>query len=307
MRDLPNLNALRVFSVAADCESFTRAADLLGVTQSAVSKQVAALEAQLGQALFLREHRRITLTPYGAALARVARDGLQDMRVRMAAIGADAPRQIRLAVDADFAQLWLFPRLPDFEARHPDIRVTINAQVALNGPPRQDHDCAIIWGRGNWAGCRFQPLMTNTVFPVAAPGFFGPGTPPDLQAVPGRVLIHDQSTFWWSAFYAAAGVDGFDPDAGRIYNQTALCLTAAARGDGVTVGDEVTTREYLADGRLICPWPDRLPSPDAYYLATPGRQPPRPQVRAFADWLADQARAQTEWFAAYWARDRARS
>lgn len=310
-RRLPNLNSLRIFEAAARHESLTRAAEELGVTQSAVSKQVAALEDHFGQPLFERRHRRIVLTTFGRDVFKAAELSIATLRERLEAMETNRAVQIRLAADADFAQLWLFPRLPAFERAHPDIRISIETRISMDIAPSEGFDCAVIWGRGGWRGLRFQVLMTNTVFPVCAPDKVSALKDPDwhdlwrrprsLQEVRDERLIHDRSTFWWSAFRAMAGERDYDPEAGRIYNQTALCLEAAARGDGLTVGDEVTTAGYLCEGRLVVPFANRLPSPDSYFFVTPAGRPLSEEMQLFAKWLAAEAAAHGQWWRDFWA------
>ncbi|WP_138933125.1 LysR substrate-binding domain-containing protein [Roseovarius arcticus] len=300
-KPLPNLNGLRVFEAAARHESFTKAADELNVTQSAVSKQVAGLEGHFGKLLFERRHKKITLTPFGREVFKAADISIATLRERLERIGTKRALQIRLVADADFVQLWLFPRLPDFERSFPDIRISVETRISMETPPTEGFDFAVIWGRGAWRNCRFQPLMTNAVFVVCAPGYFDDlGRAPNLQDVRDDILIHDRSTFWWSTLGSAAGARDFDPDAGRIYNQTALCLEAAARGDGLTVGDEVTTAGYLRDGRLICPFANRLPSPDSYFLVTPSGEQWSDETQAFVNWLSEQASQHNLWWRDFW-------
>ena len=302
LQALPNLNALRVFSVVARTQSFTQAADALGVTQSAVSKQIATLEQQLGKALVVRQHRRIELTPFGKGVAHAATSGFEQMQMKLAALDRSEHHQIRLCGDADFVQLWLFPRLPSFEKAHPKIRISITVAAGLNWVPAADFDFAVIWGRGDWQGCQFEPLLRNTVFPVAAPGFFGDlGRAPRMSDIVESQLIHDQTRFWWRAFRDASGDAGFDPSQGRLYNQTVLCLEAAARGDGVTIGDEVSARYHLETKRLECPMPERLPSPDAYYVASPAGQMMPPEQLAFRQWLKAEVEEHTNWYQEFWA------
>jgi len=300
---LPSLHALRVFESAARHESFTRAATELGLTQSAVSKQVALLEAQLGQALFRRHHRRIEVTECGRIVAHAVRSSLANLAARLDEIDARRPTQIRVLADADFAQLWLFPRLPAFERQYPELRLSIRSETSLEGPPLDGYDCALLWGRGEWRSCRFEPLFTNAVFPVVAPGYFVHlDRPPRISDVTSQMLIHDRSSHWWTTILAAQGASDIDTDLGRVYNQTVLCLEAAARGDGVTIGDEVTTRHFLESGRLVAPFPVRLPSPDAYYLITPDRALRDPHLALFEGWLRAEGDAHRLWFAKYWSR-----
>lgn len=301
MKDTPPLNALRSFEVAARHESFTQAAAELGVTQSAVSKQVALLEEFLGKALFERRHMSLQLTAEGRVYARIASECFSTLREKLARVDPPRHRALSLRADADFTQLWLFPKLPAFEKQHPDLQISIQTGSALSPKAAEaDFDIAISWGRGDWPALTFEPLFTNLVFPVCAPDFFSKGAA-DKNWIRATDLIHDRSTHWWTVFLNALGVADVDPSAGRIYSQTALCLEAAARGDGITIGDEVSSRPYLEEGSLIVPFPIKLPAADAYYLLAP-RTPgfaPGP-VRRLRDWLVEEATAHRLWFADYW-------
>lgn len=297
MQFLPSLNMLRVFVEAARVQSFSIAADRLGVTQSAVSKQVSALEAQMGQALFVRHHRRVELTEYGTQVAEAAAPAFEHLSDRLQAIGKVQTQQIKLFGDADFVELWLFPRLPAFEKAHPNVRVSIHTQVGMNTPPVGPYDCSIIWGPGNWQDCQYTPFLTNSVFPVARPDFFAPlGRPPKLEDIQDSQLIHDQTRFWWTALRNASGLPGFDGESGRTYNKSTLCLEAAARGDGVTVGDEVTTQAYLESGRLVRPFPINLPCHDSYFIATPRHAPISEPTAALIAWLGEEAERHKAWY-----------
>lgn len=305
---LPPLHALRTFEAAARLESFTRAASELGVTQSAVSKQVAQLEDHLGEQLFRRYSRRIELTPEGRLVARAVGVSLSTLTASLGALRDRRPQQIEVLADSDFTRAWLFPRLPDFERQHPEIRISIRAETSLDRAPDDGYDCAFLWGRGDWHNCRFEPLFANAVFPVASPGFLVPfGRALRLADLPSHVLIHDRSSQWWATILASEGIYDVEPELGRVYNQTTLCLEAAARGDGVTVGDEMTTRGYIESGQLIIPFPIRLPSPDAYYFLRPLKAEDNPSVTLFREWLMEAAREHRLWFSKYWAEtDRSR-
>lgn len=297
---LPNLNALKVLVVVANAGSFSKAADQLGLTQSAISKKIAALEAQLGQTLFTRHHKRIEITAFGRHLADISADAFDRILAELDRPTTQPAEQIRLYSDADFAELWLFPRLHRFEASLPDTRVSIFVEVGMKSPPAEDHDCAIIWGRGDWSGCNFRPLISNSVFPVASPHYFsGLDRAPRLSDIPERHLIHDQTRFWWRAFREAVGDRSINFEAGRMYNRTSLCLEAAARGDGVTIGDEISSRGYIESGRLVCPFSFKLPSPDSYFLAFPSGSR-SPAVASFEDWILQETHEHRVFFEGLW-------
>ena len=285
----------------AEERSFSGAAQSLGVTLSGVSKQIAALEAQLDRPLFRRLHRGIEITPFGRHVADLAADAFDRFEAGLKQDRTPSPSQIRLWGDADFTELWLFPRLRRFEAMFPAIRISISVVVGMNRPPDGDYDCAIIWGRGEWTDCRFAPLMTNTVFPVAAPRYFRAlDRAPELSDISEAHLIHDQTRFWWRAFRDATADRTLNPEAGRIYNRSSLCLAAAARGYGVTIGDEVSTRGHIEDGSLICPFDTRLPSPESYFLAEPDAGRSSDAMQHFAGWLAEEVEEQKRFFQGFW-------
>jgi LysR family glycine cleavage system transcriptional activator len=147
MRRLPNLNALRVLVEVADSGSFTEAANRIGGTQSAVSKRIAALEADLGDALFERRHRREEITAFGADVAHVARNAFERMADGLSGVSRDRRRQLRLVGDADFLAFWPNASLSRFEEAYREVRLDLVAHVGQNHLPDGDYDIALIWGR----------------------------------------------------------------------------------------------------------------------------------------------------------------
>ncbi len=133
--------------------------------------------------------------------------------------------------------------------------------------------------------------------PVARPGFFDHlDRAPKLDDIDDSQLIHDQTRFWWTALRKAAGGPGVDADPGRTYNQIHLCLEAAARGEGVTIGREVTTRDYLQGGRLVRPFLPTLPLHDSHFLIRPRHAPLSEATEAVMDWLQEEANAHETWY-----------
>lgn len=301
MKALPPLNALRIFAVAAKYQSFTKAADELGVTQSAISKQVANVERHLGRKLFERRHRALALTADGELCANAVSECIARLSDKLEILDAPKSKKLPVLTDTDFAQLWLFPRLPRFQRANPDVQIALTT-LSYSQPIRDDEplEFAISWGRGEWRSHKFEPLLTNTNFLVCKPGFFGK-TSPNPNHISEDHLIHDRNTFWWAAFLKSLGATGVNPGAGTLYNQTFLCLEAAARGDGIAVGDEVSSRDYLETGRLIIPFPLRLPAPDSYYILTPRSEAANQDPgRRFKSWLTEEATEHRLWFTDYW-------
>ncbi len=298
MHELPSLRALQVFEAVARLENLTKAGSELGLTQSAVSKQVAQLEALLGQALLLRGHRRIALTEAGRRLSWIAATTRAELSARLASLSDRRQEALRIVADADFLQLWLFPKLPGFRSRHPEITLSIRSESSLRSPPDTGFDCALLWGRGDWRNCRFRPLLTNTVFPVAAPKFFAENS---VGSLSGRHLIHDRDSYWWTTILSALG-SSIDPEQGTTFTSTTLCLDAAVRGDGITVGDEVSARHYLESDTLTVPLDFRLPSPESYFLAEPKSGSEHDGIARFKTWIEEEAAQHRAWYADYWAR-----
>lgn len=301
-RRLPPMNALRVFEVAARYENFTLAANELNVTQTAVSKQVAQLEAYLGQPLFLRNHKSLKLTESGRICAQSITQSLDHIEKKLLSLDSSKPYRVTILADVDFARLWMFPLLPKLEQRHPDIQISLvtkNYTQPIDAD--EEFDLAISWGQGNWKNLTYEPLFTNQVFPVCSPSFFGSNAP-DMSQVKTSQLIHDRDTYWWHTFLDRFKIDSIDADNGRFFSQTALCLDAAVRGDGITIGDEVSTRTYLENGSLIVPFQDSLLSPNSYYMLTPGRRGiTNDSISHIITWLAEEAVKHQQWYLKFWA------
>lgn len=292
------LSALRAFEAAARHESFARAAEELAITQPAVSKQIAALEERLGLKLFERAHRSVRLTPGGqrfAARLTDAFDRLADAIDDACAQSGDR-RTLTIAVESDFARLWLLPRLHDFEDRHPELSVTVLAQIDPHSLDHAISDCAVVWGDSRCVDCACEPLFDNAAFPVCTPEFAR-----QLRADPGRLrdmrLIHDRTTDWWQRAATKLDMPDLDWTSGPVYNQTTLCLEAALNGDGITIGDEVSSRHYLEEGLLEIPFDITLPSSANYYMLWKSNDDPG--VAAFHKWIFARADEHRRWMEHY--------
>ena len=165
-RKLPPLNAMRSFEVAARYENLTKAAEELGVTQSAVSKQVSILENYLGKQLFIRKQRSIEITDDGRFYSHAISACFNTLANKFLEPSSDT-QKITIFADSDFTQLWLFARLPAFEKRHPNIEISISSVTDLSVINDAElFDLAVVWGKGDWDNFLFDPLFTNVVFPV---------------------------------------------------------------------------------------------------------------------------------------------
>jgi LysR family glycine cleavage system transcriptional activator len=286
---LPPLIAVRYFEAAARHLSFTKAAQDLHVTHSAVSHQIKALEEWLGVPLFRRLNRAIVLTEAGQTYVRPVREALEKLGEASRALRArEQSGTLTVSVMPSFAAKFLVPRLGGFRRAHPDIDVRISASERLVDFAREDVDVAIRSGRGTWPGLRIDRLVRENLFAVCSPKLLrGPvplQTPADLLEHP---LMHDSD--WpesmWARWLAAAGVKAEHLTPSLSFNNSSLMIQAAIDGLGVALAQEALVRDDLASGRLVKPFDIDMPSDYAYYVVAPEATAERPKVRAFRDWL----------------------
>ncbi len=293
-RGLPPLRALRAFEAAARHLSFTKAGAELFVTQAAVSHQIRALEEDLGVRLFRRMNRRLMLTEEGQRYLPAVSRAFDLLREATTALRAhDIPGPLTVSVLPSFAARWLVPRLGRFFARHPDIDLRIDPSVAICDFAQGDVDVGIRYGRGDYPGLRADRLLDEDIFPVCSPllkaGPPGLHRPEDLRH---HTLLHDDSHADWRTWLLAAGVDGVDPERGTIFTDSSMLIQAAIAGQGVALARGVLVADALAAGRLVRPFRLSLPAEFAYYFVYPERVAAHPKVRAFRDWLLEEAQGE---------------
>jgi LysR family glycine cleavage system transcriptional activator len=296
LRKLPPLNALRSFEVAARCSSFTKAAAELLVTPAAVGQQVRQLEDFMGVRLFRRESRVLVLTPAGEACLPGIREGFAQLA---AAVGQAKPQtkvgRLTVSVAPSFAAKWLLPRLSDFEARHPDIDVHVDASMPLVDLNEGNVDVAIRYGSGQYPGLRVERLLGEEIIPVCSPalrdGDRPLARPEDLVE---HALLHDDSPDndpscpTWPMWLRAAGVQGVDAIRGPHFSQSSLVLEAAVLGRGVALAKATIAAADLAAGKVVRLFEMSVPLAFAYYLVSPESASQSPKVHAFRQWLFEQ-------------------
>jgi LysR family glycine cleavage system transcriptional activator len=280
---LPPLNALRPFEAAARHQSIKIAAEELHVTPAAVSRQIQILERYLGQALFERQHRRIVLTDAGRiVLAVLAKDFSEIQSVFEQLRGSPRPKKLVISTDPDFAGLWLVPRLADFQATLPDTMIEIKAEKTIAALDDPRVSCAIHYAEADRAIGEL--LFRSRLFPVCAGRHWLPlESPDDLRH---HVLLHDRSIAEWDEFLRTSpGTSNINVNSGILFSDNVLCLEAAARGQGVAIGDDFLAANHLSEGRLVKPFTSAMLSRNAYYLLVPEDAASRPAVIAFRAWL----------------------
>lgn len=291
MRRLPSLTALRTFEAAARHAHFGRAAQELCVTDSAVSHQIRQLEEQLGVSLFEREGRQVRPSAPARRLLHSLQQAFElilDACDELRDPGSQA--QLRVAVTTELAQKWLVGRLADFAERHPQITLHLHEQPLEAQLPGAEMDLAIIYGTGpeDASGYFVRPLPTLQFFPVCSPGLFNQSPLKHPRDLARHCLLHDdQDGKTWNAWLATHAAD-LRPARHLYLGHAGLTMEAAARGQGVAIGDNLTSAEDLASGRLVRPFAAQVPSLGQYALVCERLRLDKPAVAQFVDWFSDQ-------------------
>lgn len=296
---IPALSQLHTFEAVARRLSFTAAADELCLTQSAVSRQIKAVEQDLGKALFVRKHRSIELSPEGRHLFDAVTRGLEEIASGVMAVrSASEPPQITVAASVAFAYYWLMPRLERFSAQHPDIDLRVLASDQMIDLRQGDVDVAVLYGEGTWAGVNAYALFGERVYPVCSAGYLATHRAllraSDLL---DQTLIHldGGGNIWgamdWKVWLARQGVSGQPVRRGIRLNSYPMVLQGAEAGHGVALGWSYITDPMLRDGRLVCPVDAPLETPNSYYIGTLQTREREPQIAQFLQWMRDEIAA----------------
>ncbi len=296
-RKIPSLQALACFDAAARHESYTRAAQELALTQSAVSRQIAGLEGFLGQALFRRTRHGVALTERGADYARqiaprlhaLERDTLEAMS------GQGAGRSITLAAVPTFASRWLIPRLPELARLSPELVVHIETRTRPFLFADTEFDAALYAGTpqqlANWAGTRSVLLVREDMVPVCSPSLLRSArkvAPADLANMP--LLQQSTRPQAWRQWFEAAGVAAPFALSGPRYELFSMTAAAAAHGMGLALVPRLLVEAELARGELVLACRQVLHGDRSYYLVMPERTDSKPVLDNFAAWLLKTAR-----------------
>ncbi len=294
---LPPIGSLVAFECAARHESFSRAAEELALTQSAVSRQIRALEEIVGVALFERVRQRVVLSEAGRAYLADVRRSLGDLGdATHRVMGFAGTRGVlELAVLPTFGTRWLVPRLPRFLAAHPGVTVDLAARIEPFDFAADPFDAAIHVGQPVWAGGVLEHLMDEEVVPVGRPDWLtarGLATPADLAGLP---LLH-QSTrpSAWADWFASVGVTTDAAWRGPRFDQFSMVAEAAACGMGAALVPRFLIEEELASGRLAQLFPEPLATRSAYYVVHPASEGRSALLRAFEEWIVAEAKAHAE-------------
>ncbi|MGU1302370.1 LysR family transcriptional regulator [Pseudomonas aeruginosa] len=295
-RKIPSTAALVSFESAARHESFTKAAEELSLTQSAICRQLATLEEFLGVELFRRSRRGVKLTEAGLSYSRrvaVRLDAVE--RDTLAVMGHQGGGAIELAVVPTFGTQWLLPRLKRFQRLHPEVTINLTNRTRPFLFADTEFDAALYFGDADWSGTVSHFLMRENPVPVCSPELLGGRRTLSAEQVAGLPLMQ-QSTrpYAWRQWFHSQGLNVAHDMSGPRYELFSMLAQAAMHGMGVALIPPFLIQDELADGRLIVPMQHAYLSENAYYLIIPERRVESAMLNAFRDWLVEEARQYRE-------------
>ncbi|WP_093237331.1 LysR substrate-binding domain-containing protein [Variovorax sp. EL159] len=294
---MASLDLVRGFVAVGRRMSISLAAQDLCLTQSAVSKQIHALEEQLGVKLLVRGHRSISFTAEGERLFRSADGAVQQLQDVMGGIRqAGEQRPVTLSASIGMTGLWLLPRLAHVQKLHPGVDVRVSSNNRLADLRNEGIDLAIRYTTPALAPAGALRLFGETVAPVAHPSL-GLKSLRSAGAVSGLCLLafEDPQHPWlqWSDWLASLGWADAKPQAVLHFNQYDQLIQAALAGQGVALGRLELIQPLLDEKRLVrVAAPEPVQSSGHAYWLIQAEDAPREEVRHVAAWLAAEARQQ---------------
>lgn len=293
---LPSLNALLAFESAARHGSFTRAARELGVTQTAISHQVRALEESLGLSLFRRSPRGLSLSADGemwAAELHVVFSRLREANARLRRPRESTRPAVSVSIIPSFGARWLVPRLGRFLVDHPEVDVRISATERVVDLVAENIDIGIRYGFGGYTGLSATKLADDALIAVAAPALAAKRAlwrPADLGH---ETLLHDDYPQAWEKWFSARGRPMPRRARQSQFTDSSMVVEAALRGQGVGLARWSLAADELELGRLVVLFPRAAPLPTglAYYLVSAREGTRQRAVSDFRRWVLAEAKS----------------
>ncbi len=291
---LPPLNALRAFEAAARLGSFSAAAEVLHVTHGAVSRQIRSLEDWLGMPLFERRGRRVLLTNPGRDYYHAVQSAFTTI------IGAtrrvtESGAKRRITIDAlpTFTMHWLLPRLTRFQLRHPTVELNLITSERALSNAANDFDIAIRRGPLDLPGYQAHDFLVEQEIPVCSPALLERIPLKSARDLRHHTLLSSAGRLHsWERWLNAAGVPGLEVGRRQQFDHFYLTLQAAVDGIGVALGPRPVIDGELAAGRLIAPLAGPIVRARAYCWLLSTARAADPLLRAFCDWLEEEAGVQ---------------
>lgn len=299
MKAIPPLASLKAFEAVVRNRGFSRAAEELGMTQSAVSQHVKLLEEKLHCQLLVRQVRGSVTTMQGQKLFDAVTEGLNRIsdvceQIRQETVGGE--RSLLVSTLPGFAVKWLFPRLMCFDQAHPDLEISIITQSQRAYSAGGRADVAIRYGLGHYPDLYAERVFDDHLFPVVSPRVLQQGRPLkqpiDLSAY---TILQDEIPAiqgvkpGWHTWLRAVGLKETVIKRSRRFSQSNMVIQAAIAGMGVALGRDVLAIDDLLSGQLVRPFSPLVPSGYGYYLVCSHKSLQNPKVQYFRDWLLAEA------------------
>lgn len=287
-RHIPPTQFLKGFEAAARLESFSRAAEEVGLTQSAISHQMRLLEGQIGQPLFLRLGREVRLTDAGRDYHRTVRRCLDMMEEGYRRLEPyRKPGSVVIYAPQDFARRWLLPRLPALQAAAPACDPWLDTSGATVDFETMEVDIALIHANEPPPGCESLLIARDRLSPVAEPALAATlRQPSDLLLA---ALIHEEGPIGWADWLAHAGIEAGKVWKGTNFSDSDMALAAAELGQGVALASLFLAGDALAAGTLVRPFAAAVDSGRAWYALSSAGRLDDGDVRDVWSWLGQQA------------------
>lgn len=286
-RKLPSLNAIRYFEVVASQGSVKKAAQILNVSESAISRQVRILEEQLNTVLFDRTNSGLEITRDGQRIARAIKESFDHIESVIAPLQQNA-NVVTLRVIPTFALRWLFPRLGKFHKQHPTIRIVVQTRLDDMTVDEPQADLGIRYGLGDFPHDYAMELYQEWIAPVCTPEYYDRCN--IVNGYDDAMLLHplpDRQD--WLTWSEKTGVDIHEVK-GLDFDALDMALSAAEAGIGVAIADVVLVNHALQEGRITFATDQAAPTGVSYFLVRRPELKKRRQVTIFENWLLGEIR-----------------
>ena len=284
-----NLTWLRTFEVAARHLNFTETAAELGLTQTAVSLHIRSLEGRLGNRLFHRRARHLSLTDIGQAYAPTVRQSLSDIALATTSLfGTTTSRMVTLKAPISTSALWLAPRLPKFRALHPDIELRLVSNIWTDTTGVDDVDIELRVGRGDWTDAASEKLSDETIVPICGVGAHNSANKTMENSAGPLIHVLGQEADW-GRYFAAQDVAMPTGISEYFVDTMTAAIELAATGGGYAVVMTQLVEMANATNQRVSVAGGKVPIPNGYYLMRPRtKRSKRPEVQLFEDWLFEE-------------------
>ncbi|KPF43500.1 LysR family transcriptional regulator [Rhizobium sp. AAP43] len=290
---VPDIVNLQTFECAARHENFSRAAEELNLTQSAVSRQIAEIEQQTGMKLFERIRQRVILSDAGRRFLPEVKDLLaRSERLMITAIAANQMKaSLRIATLPTFGTRWLVPRLAGFLQDHPDVAISIESRSKPFSFSEDGFDLAIHFGQPTWAGGVATFLCNEVVLPVASPALAERLRTEQGKPLANAPLLHltTRPKLWleWAEQHETPLDNAY---VGLRFDQFSMLTAAAISGLGIALLPTYLIEEEMKTGALVAVLDKPISTENAYYVVRPEAKRTHPTADQFETWLVSQIR-----------------